>query len=162
MVAEVGDMAAPPPLDGRAGQFDLIWSESAIYNLGRSNAFETWRPMLAPGGWLVFSEIVWAGDPSRRSERASAFWTTEYPAITGIDGVTAELASAGFHPREPLVAGREVWVSYYEPLRARVAELQQQGSLGPVLAELVAGLVREIEQYDAAGDAVELVFFAAG
>jgi SAM-dependent methyltransferase len=69
--AVVGDMANPPSLDGVMGEFDLIWSESAIYSIGRSNAFTRWRPLLKPGGWLVFSDVVWQCEPANRSDEGS-------------------------------------------------------------------------------------------
>lgn len=90
-------MADPPQLDGMIGGFDLIWSESAIYILGRNNAFTHWRPLLRSGGWLVFSDIVWQREPAKRSAEASTFWINEYPDIATADAVMAELVAAGFH-----------------------------------------------------------------
>ncbi len=94
--AVVGDMINPPPLDGMTGGFDLIWSESSIYSVGRTNAFTCWRSLLNPGGWLVFSDIVWQWEPTARSDKASAFWVKEYPAITTADAVVDELTTTGF------------------------------------------------------------------
>ena len=48
--ARTGDMSEPPSLDGIVGQFDLIWSESAIYSIGRSRALGLWRALVAEGG----------------------------------------------------------------------------------------------------------------
>jgi serine/threonine-protein kinase HipA len=36
---------------------DLLWSEGAAYNIGFPNALETWRPAIAPHGFLVVSEM---------------------------------------------------------------------------------------------------------
>jgi hypothetical protein len=161
IAAEVADMAAPPALDGTEGRFDLIWSESAVYSLGRRRASDLWRPLLAAGGLLVFSDIVWNRAPDRRSARAVAFWTAEYPDITDVDGVVTELTAARLQPLEPIVAGREAWSNYYEPLRARLGELRQRADPSPALAGLIAGFEQEIDQYDEAGPEVALVFFAA-
>jgi SAM-dependent methyltransferase len=159
--AVVGNMAEPPPLDGMIGEFDLIWSESAIYVIGRINAFSKWRPLLRSSGWLVFSDIVWQREPAKRSAEASAFWTNEYPDIETPDAIVVELAAAGFHPLEPVFSGRNAWSNYYEPLRDRLRLLAKRQDRSQALIDVMAELEREIAVYDLAGDDVALAFFLA-
>ena len=159
--AAVGDMADPPPLDGVMGRFDLIWSESAIYSIGRANAFACWRPLLTPGGWLVFSDIVWQSEPAARSDQASAFWAKEYPDITTAAGVVVELAAAGFTPLDPELSPRKAWSNYYEPLRDRLRLLTKREDRSHTLINVIAEFEREIHIYDCAGDDVALSFFLA-
>ena len=40
-------------------EFDLIWSEGAIYNMGFEKGVKNWYRFLKPGGVLVVSEITW-------------------------------------------------------------------------------------------------------
>ncbi len=159
--AVVGDMTDPPPLDGVMGGFDLIWSESAIYSIGRANAFTCWRPMLKPDGWLVFSDIVWQCEPAARSSKASAFWAKEYPDITTASHVVDQLTAAGFSPLDPLFSAREAWSNYYEPLRDRLRLLKKRGNHPQALINVIAEFEREIDVYDCAGDDVALCFFLA-
>jgi SAM-dependent methyltransferase len=159
--AVVGDMADPPALDGVAGEFDLIWSESAIYSMGRTNAFNCWRPLLKPGGWLVFSDIVWQCGPAARSDKASEFWASEYPDITTATVVMDELTAAGFLPLDPVLSSRKAWSNYYEPLRKRLRQLRTGGNHPQALINVMAGFDREIDVYDSAGDNVALSFFLA-
>ena len=159
--AVVGDMADPPSLDGVTGGFDLIWSESAIYALGRVNAFAHWRPLLRPRGWLVFSDVVWQREPSKRSNEASAFWGKEYPDIATPDTVVDQLIAAGFSPLEPLSTDRTPWSNYYEPLRDRLRLFEKRRNRPHALIDLIAELEREIDVYDGAGDEVALFFFLA-
>lgn len=159
--AVVGDMAEPPSLDGVRGGFDLIWSESAIYAIGRINAFTHWRPLLRPRGWLVFSDVVWQCEPSKRSDEASAFWEKEYPDIATPDAVVDQLTAAGFKPLDPLSTGRKPWSDYYEPLRDRLRLLAKRQDRPQALIDLIAELEREIDVYDCAGDEVALFFFLA-
>ncbi len=159
--AVVGDMADPPPLDGVMGEFDLIWSESAIYSIGRTNAFSYWRPLLKPGGWLVFSDIVWQLEPAKRSNEVSAFWAKEYPDIATADAVVDELTAAGFSPLDPMLSERRAWSNYYEPLRERLRLLAKREDLPRALIDLIAEIEREIHIYDCAGDDVALAFFLA-
>ena len=157
----VGDMADPPPLNDIVGEFDLIWSESAIYTLGRINAFSTWRPLLRPGGWLVFSDIVWQREPVKRSAEASAFWIKEYPDIETPDAVVAELAAACFHALDPVSSGRNAWFNYYEPLRDRLRLLAKRQDRSQALIDVMAELKKEIALYDRERDDVALTFFLA-
>ncbi len=161
MCAVVGDMASPPPLDGASGALDLIWSESAIYSLGRAKAFALWRPLLQTGGWLVFSDIVWHRTPEERSSEAFTFWMNEYPDIAATDTVMGELTAAGFHPRDPVPAEQGAWANYYEPLRDRLRVLAKRPDRPPALINVMAAMEREIAMYDHAGDEVALVFFIA-
>jgi SAM-dependent methyltransferase len=50
------DMAEIPE---RFRDVDLRWSEGAAYNLGFTQALETWRDVLCPGGVLGVSELCW-------------------------------------------------------------------------------------------------------
>lgn len=159
--AVVGDMADPPPLDGVMGEFDLIWSESAIYSIGRSSAFVGWRPLLKPDGWLVFTDIVWQREPSARSGKATSFWAGEYPSITTAAGVVNELAAAGFEPRDPILSPRKAWSNYYEPLRDRLRLLRRRQDHPPSLVAVLAEFERELDVYDSAGDDVALAFFVS-
>ena len=159
--AVVGDMAEPPPLDGIIGELDLIWSESAIYAIGRINALSKWRPLLRSSGWLVFSDIVWQREPAERSAEALAFWTKEYPDIEEPNAVVAQLAAAGFNPLEPVYSGRNVWSNYYEPLRDRLRLLAKRRNCSQALIDLMVELEREIGVYERAGDDVALAFFLA-
>lgn len=159
--AAVGDMASPPPLDEIAGNFDLIWSESAIYNIGRGKAFATWLPLLNPDGWLVFSDIVWQYESTARSGKVSTFWLNEYPDITTAAAVVNELETAGFKPLEPVLSDRKAWSNYYEPLRERVRLLTKRDDQPQALNTVIAEIEREIEIYDAAENEVALTFFLA-
>ncbi len=159
--AAVGDMAEPPPLNGIIGEFDLIWSESAIYVLRRVNAFSIWRPLLRAGGWLAFSDIVWQREPAKRSAEASEFWTKEYPDMETPDAVLLELNAAGFRPLDPILSGRNAWFNYYEPLRDRLRLLAKRQDRSQALIDVMSQLEREIAVYDQDRGDVALAFFLA-
>ena len=159
--AAIGDMAEPPCLEDNGCAFDLIWSESAIYSIGRSEAVKRWRPWLRPNGWLVFSDIVWQSTPEKRSAEVSAFWTNEYPQITTADTVMAELSAAGFNALDPVFCARTAWSNYYEPLRNRLDHLKQLQARTEALTHLMAELENEIAIYDRTGNDVAVAFFCA-
>ncbi len=41
------------------GQFDIIWSEGAIFIIGFEKGLATWKPLLKKGGYMVISDAVW-------------------------------------------------------------------------------------------------------
>ena len=41
------------------GQFDLIWSEGAIFIIGFEKGLTTWRPFVKKGGYMVVSDAAW-------------------------------------------------------------------------------------------------------
>jgi ubiquinone/menaquinone biosynthesis C-methylase UbiE len=49
-------------------EYDVIWSEGAIYNMGFENGINDWKRFLKPGGLLVVSEIT--------SPQRLVFWKT--------------------------------------------------------------------------------------
>ncbi|MEM1315338.1 MAG: methyltransferase domain-containing protein [Pseudomonadota bacterium] len=130
--AQVADMAAPPLAPA---SLDLIWSEAAIYNLGVEAALAAWRPLLAPGGRVVFSEAVRLKTPM--SPRAETLWSAEYPTMTDPAGVSAQIAAAGFEERRRFVLPPECWDGYYGPLEARADALDAElGATEPGAAAL--------------------------
>ena len=60
-------------------EYDLIWSEGAIYNMGFERGVQEWRRFLKPGGKLVVSEITWSTND--RPRELQEFWANEYPEI---------------------------------------------------------------------------------
>lgn len=109
-----GDMGAV------TGPYDLIWCAGGLYFLGLAEGLRRWQAALAPGGRVAFSEPCL---PPRPSEAARAFWA-EYPAVTGIEGIRARVAAAGYRTLgERMVIGA-AFGAYYEPMARRIAALR--------------------------------------
>jgi SAM-dependent methyltransferase len=125
-----GDMAAPP---FAPGSLDLIWSEGAAYSIGVPRALAAWKPLLAPGGRIAFSDAVWTTpDPHPRARALFA----DYTAMTGVEGVRGWIGDAGLRPIADFLVSGEAWANYYDPLAARLERLQSiHGAAQPVLAE---------------------------
>lgn len=134
---EVGamDMAQlPVPKD----PWDLIWAEGSAYILGVERALRDWRPLLRPGGVLVFSEMVWRTDTP--SDGLRAYWASEYPAMTRVPVRLEQAMRAGYRVLGHFDMGREAMDSYYRPLEARVAEMEARLEGTRVLDDLRAEL----------------------
>jgi trans-aconitate methyltransferase len=126
------------------GPYDLIWCAGAIYFLGVTEGLRAWRPALAPGGAVAFSEPCLLPRPS---DAARAFWA-EYPQITDVAGIRGRVADAGFRVLGEQMQIGDAWEAYYIPMARRIAALRP-GATG-ALAEALDAAEAEIARWRAA------------
>jgi len=129
----VADMAAPPIAPG---SLDLLWSEGAAYAITFAGALKTWRPLMAPGGIAVVSELTWF--TQEPGGQALAFWSAAYPDMADMAGNTRHAEACGFTVLETGQLSSEAWhESYYGPLGERIAGLEPSatGALAHVIAQ---------------------------
>ncbi|ABD54878.1 SAM-dependent methyltransferase [Jannaschia sp. CCS1] len=107
---------------GITGPFDFIWSAGAVYFHGIADLLPQWRPALADGGAIAFSEpcVFTDGPPS---DVVKAIWD-DYPRLTDADGIAAQVRLAGFEVVATRTLSDVAWESYYRPMEARIAELR--------------------------------------
>ena len=97
-------------------EFDVIWSEGAIYNIGFEKGIVDWKRYLKPGGLLIASEITWLTH-SRPSELQD-HWNNEYPEIDTASAKIKVLESSGYTPIGYFALPEHCWLdNYYEPMR---------------------------------------------
>lgn len=96
--------------------YDVIWSEGAIYNIGFARGIQEWRRFLKPGGTLVVSEITWSTE-SRPAE-LQAHWQKEYPDIDTASAKFHLLEQNGYTPTGYFLLPEHCWLdNYYRPLQ---------------------------------------------
>jgi SAM-dependent methyltransferase len=105
------------------GEFDLIWSEGAIYIMGFAEGLAACRPILKVGGWLVLSELTWLKDEPPAEARE--FWAVYYRAMGSVDSNRRKCTSAGYSNLQTFVLPvSDWWRNYYEPAEARLLEVR--------------------------------------
>lgn len=130
------------------GQFDLLWSEGAIYNLGFENGVKAWRRFLKPGGWLVVSELTWT-TPSR-PPALQVHWEREYPEVGTAAEKIAVLERQGYSPLGYFVLPETCWrEAYYQPLQAGFASFLDRHDRSEAALAVVAEHEQEIALYEA-------------
>lgn len=135
---------------------DLIWCEGAIYNVGIERALRTWRPLLRPGGCVVFSDACWW--MRERSPELIGFWAEAYPDMRDEPAVLALLEPLGFTAVTTRRLEREAWLTdYYDPLARRCAELRPHADV--ILAQVIAAAEAEIASFQANRDQCGYTFF---
>lgn len=146
-------------IDMPAGSVDLLWCEGAIYFMGVSAALHAWRPLLAPGGCVAFSEAVWLQPDPPAMAREN--WAGS-PDMTDMAGLRAIVAAAGYELLGDFVQPNEAWWDdYYRPLQARVDAIAPRYADDPVARGVVEEAAFEIEAWRRCGDSFGNAFFVA-
>ncbi|MDJ0807370.1 MAG: methyltransferase domain-containing protein [Gammaproteobacteria bacterium] len=107
--------------------FDLIWSEGAIYIMGFDNGLTNWRRLLRPGGYLVISEVVWfRRDPPAELK---TFWESNYPAIRSIVENIESAKALGWSLVGNFHLPDKAWSQqYYLPLQKRIPDFRLENA----------------------------------
>jgi len=129
------------------GEYDLIWSEGAIYNIGFERGIADWRRYLKPGGVLVVSEITWIrGD---RSGQLQQYWEAEYPEINTASVKLRQLEEQGYGPIGYFVLPQSCWLeNYYRPMQASFEAFLDRNGQSEAARAVVAAEVEEIKLYE--------------
>jgi len=110
-------------------EFDVIWSEGAIYNIGFENGISAWRRFLKPGGKLIVSEITWLS--AKRPPEIQSHWEEEYPEIDVASAKIGILEQHGYCPEAYFYLPEHCWTdNYYRFVESRFDEfLERHGQI---------------------------------
>lgn len=137
------DMAELPFEDE---QFDAIWSEGAIYNIGFETGVQKWKKFIKPDGVLVASEITWLG--SDIPEEIKSYWEQEYPEIDVASNKLGILEQSGFSPIGYFTLSPDCWLAeYYEPIQASLPAFLERNDNSTKAQEIVAAEKQEYDLY---------------
>jgi trans-aconitate methyltransferase len=131
-----------------SGPYDLIWCAGAVYFLGVTRALQLWKPALATGGDIAFSEPVLI---DKNSATARAFWA-DVPEVTDAMGIARKVTAAGYRTLATRLIVGAPWEAYYAPQAARIAHLRP--GAGPELAAVLDDAAAEIALWAAAPDQI--------
>lgn len=129
------------------GQFDLLWSEGAIYNMGFENGVKSWRRFLKPGGVLAVSELTWT--TGHRPPELQAHWEREYPEVGTAAVKLGVLDRAGYSPLGYFVLPASCWLdNYYRPLQAGFGDFLSRHGHSEAARAVVSEHEQEIALYE--------------
>jgi ubiquinone/menaquinone biosynthesis C-methylase UbiE len=133
-------------LDFRNEEFDIIWSEGAIYNIGFEVGIKQWKKYLRPGGYLALTEITWLTN-SRPSE-IEEHWNNEYPEINTASNKIRQLEENGYTPVGYFSLPEECWFdNYYNPIEERFEEFLNKHNNCDIAKRIVEAEKEEIRKY---------------
>lgn len=141
-------------------EFDLIWSEGAIYNIGFEQGLKDWHRYLKPGGILAVSEITWLTDS--RPAAIQSHWDNEYPEINLASAKITALEKNGYAPIGYFILPENCWLeNYYRPLQAGFEAFLERNGKGEEARSIVEAEQREIELYEKYKDYYSYGFYIA-
>jgi SAM-dependent methyltransferase len=128
-------------------EFDVIWSEGAIYNIGFEAGVSAWRRFLKPGGILAVSELTWLS--AERPAALQSHWEAEYPEVDLASAKINILERHGFSPEGYFYLPANCWLdNYYRPLQDGFASFLQRSGASSPAREIVEGEQVEIALYE--------------
>lgn len=102
------------------GQFDMIWAEGSIYNVGYEKGLREWKRFLKPGGWIAVSEESWF--TADRPREIEDFWVGAYPYIDTVHRNVAKMWEAGYTPVGHFTLPYRCWEENFYDCQERVFE----------------------------------------
>lgn len=127
-------------------EFDLIWSEGAIYNIGFENGVKKWKEYLKVGGYLAVSEITWI--TQSRPQEIEEFWKEEYPEIDVSSNKIKQLENNGYSPVGYFYLNQDSWIeNYYKPMQARFENFLKRNDNSELARKVVEDNQAEIDLY---------------
>lgn len=149
------DMAALPFAEG---QFDVVWSEGAVYNLGYARALEAWKPFVKQGGYVAVTDVVWLR--KERPAEVEAFWREAYDEVGGVGEKLSVMEEKGYEPVASFVLPRFCWErNFYLPQREAQVKFLEAHPDSDFAAELVKNQRHEASLYERFGHTYGYAFF---
>ena len=142
------------------GEFDLIWSEGAIYNIGFENGLKKWKDYLKVGGYLAVSEITWI--TQSRPNEIEKFWKAEYPEIDTASKKINQLENNGYSLVGYFYLSQDSWIeTYYKPMQARFENFLKRNNNSELARKVVDDNQAEIDLYQKFKDYYSYGFYIA-
>jgi ubiquinone/menaquinone biosynthesis C-methylase UbiE len=141
-------------------EFDIIWSEGAIYNIGFETGIKEWKSYLKPGGYLGVSEITWL--TNSRPKEIEKYWNEEYPEIDTASNKIKILEENGYSPIGYFILSQNSWIdNYYKPIEKRFSTFLKKYNNSEMARNIVEEHKEEIRKYQKYKDYFSYGFYIA-
>lgn len=131
----------------RDEEYDVIWSEGAIYNIGFEKGVRDWNRYLKVGGLLVVSELTWI--TASRPLELQKYWEGTYPEIDVASSKIGVLENSGYSPSGYFVLPENCWLdNYYRPMQNSFEDFLNRNGHREEARAIVEAENREIELYE--------------
>ena len=141
-------------------EFDIIWSEGAIYNIGFEFGIKKWMNFLKPGGYLAVSEITWI--THSRPKEIDKYWNNEYPEIDTASNKIRLLEENGYTPAGYFVLPEECWIdNYYKPMENQFDKFIKKHNNSEISKNIVRSEKEEMRKYNKYKDFFSYGFYIA-
>ena len=140
------------------GEFDVIWAEGSIYNIGFERGMNEWNRFLKKDGFIAVTEASWF-TPERPAE-IEDFWLANYPEIDTIPTKIAQMEKAGYTLTAHFILPENCWTEhFYAPQFPAQEAFLKEYSGNAAAADLIAGQRHEQSLYDKYKEYYGYVFY---
>jgi len=141
-------------------EFDLIWSEGAIYNIGFKRGVQEWKKYLKTCGYLAVSELTWI--TNSRPKEIEEFWNEEYPEIDTVSNKIRILEENGYAPVGHFILSQNSWIeNFYKPIEKRFSTFLEKHNNSEMARNIVEEHKEEIRKYKKYKDYYNYGFYIA-
>lgn len=141
-----GIIGSMDKLQFKSEEFDLIWSEGAIYNIGFERGINEWYKFLKPDGYIAVSEASWFTE--KRPVEIENFWKNAYPEIDTISNKVEIMQKAGYIPVATFVLPESCWIdNFYVPQVSAQENFLKKYVGNKTVEEFIANQRHEAELY---------------
>jgi len=141
-------------------EFDIIWSEGAIYIIGFKRGVHEWKKYLKTGGYLAVSEITWT--TNSRPKEIEEYWNKEYPEIDTVSNKIRILEENGYSPVGHFILSQTSWIdNYYKPIEKRFSAFHKKHNNSEMARNMVNLEKEEIRKYKKYKDYYSYGFYIA-
>lgn len=127
-------------------EFDLIWSEGAIGNIGFEKGLKHWRDFLKKDGYVAITYESWFTD--ERPAEIEKWWTDAVPEIGTIAHNISILQKTGYLPVAAFTLPESCWIdNYFIPQKARQEEFLRKHAGNKTAEDLITFLRHEADLY---------------
>lgn len=128
-------------------EFDLVWSEGAVSNIGFERGLRYWRRFLRKGGYVAVTYESWFTE--ERPAEIEKWWVDAVPEISTIAHNVSLVQKAGYVPVATFTLPESCWTdNYFAPQEARREEFLRQHAGDRTVEEMMAFMEREADLYE--------------
>ncbi|WP_319507656.1 class I SAM-dependent methyltransferase [uncultured Methanolobus sp.] len=127
-------------------EFDVIWSEGAIFVMGFQKGLVYWKRLLKDGGFVALTEAAWFTDSP--SGEVFKFWNECYPDITTIPQNEKRIETAGYSILGRFKLPASAWWDHcYVPLEKRLDSIGDKFKGNAEAESIIEFSRREMETF---------------
>ncbi len=127
-------------------EFDLIWSEGAIANIGFEKGLKHWKGFLKKDGYVAVTYESWFTD--ERPAEIEKWWVDAVPEIDTIAHNISIMQKTGYIPVAAFTLPESCWIdNYFIPQQARQEEFLEKHAGNKTVEDMIAFMKREADLY---------------
>ena len=127
-------------------EFDLIWSEGAIYQIGFERGLNEWKKYIKKDGYIAVTEASWFTE--ERPVEIQNYWNIHYPAISTISNNVSTMQKAGYIPVSTFILPENCWIdNYFIPQHPVCEKFLKKYNGNKTVEEFIEGNRHEEKMY---------------